>query len=128
MDGRPESTTRKWICAILLTLGNTVTMMDKVTLTGVMADVQSFFKIDDGAAGALQSALCLSTTLASPLVGYLGDRMNRKFLIWGGVVISSFGVILGAFMRNYMAFFVTRMIIGSAQAFTLSNSCIVLIQ
>lgn len=121
MDSVLESKLRKWICVALLTMGGTVVMMDRVTLTGVMVDVQTFFSIGDGYGGALQSVFSLSITFATPIVGYLGDRLNRKWLIWGGVAFSSFQVLLGAFMTNYTGFLMTRIIMGFAQAFTLGN-------
>jgi predicted MFS family arabinose efflux permease len=45
--------------------------------SGILRQVQDEYQIEDGQAGALQTAFVISYMLFAPLFGYFGDRYSR---------------------------------------------------
>lgn len=103
---------------------NMLNYMDRFTIVGVLAAVQSEFQIDNTRAGFLQTAFMLSYMCLSPVVGYLGDRYNRKYIILAGTLFWSGAVFFSSFIsgpENFWWFLVTRCLVGIGEA---SYSCI----
>jgi MFS family permease len=68
--------------------------------SGVLNDVQVFYKIDYSQAGLLQTSFIISYMLLSPLFGYLGDRYNRKYIMAGGIFFWSAVTLAGSFISE----------------------------
>lgn len=54
---------------------------------GVLPDIQNHFQINDLEAGLLQTAFIIAYLIFAPIIGYLGDRHNRKAIMIYGMVI-----------------------------------------
>ncbi len=60
---------------------NLLNYVDRYVLAAVIKPVQDSFGIGDARGGVLFMAFMLSYALFSPLMGWLGDRMTRKYLL-----------------------------------------------
>lgn len=49
-------------------------------MPGILTDIQCDLEANDAQAGLLQTAFIATYVIASPIVGYLGDRYSRKFV------------------------------------------------
>ena len=65
---------------------------------GILRQVQEEYQIDDGEAGALQTAFVICYMLFAPLFGYFGDRHSRKMIMAFGVLIWVIATLVGSFM------------------------------
>ncbi len=72
--------------------------MDRMTVAGVLSQVQVDYGIGDGQAGALQTAFVVSYMVFAPIFGYLGDRKSRKLIMAIGVFTWTVFTIIGSFM------------------------------
>ncbi len=59
------------------------------------------FADDDAKAGLLSTVFFISYALFSPVVGWLGDRVTRKYLIAGGVAVWSLATFASGWTQNY---------------------------
>ena len=114
----------RWGTLIVLFVVNLLNYMDRFTIVGVLSAVQHEFNIGKTEAGLLQTVFMLSYMCLSPVVGYLGDRYNRKVIILCGLVFWTLVVFLSSFIRgedNFWLFVLTRALVGIGEA---SYSCI----
>jgi MFS family permease len=90
-----------------LCLINLLNYTDRYILAGVMNELQKAFTLNDTQGGQLATIFMVVYMCASPLGGFLGDRMPRRILIgisvlvWSGATIgsglaTSFGLLLAA--------------------------------
>ncbi|XP_034942210.1 protein spinster isoform X3 [Chelonus insularis] len=114
-DSRPI-TMREWVTVIILCFVNLINYMDRTTIAGVLPNIQSQFRKENGALGLLQTAFIISYMLFAPLFGYLGDRYNRKVIMSSGVFIWSLTTFIGSYMETYGTFIVFRMCVGIGEA------------
>jgi MFS family permease len=66
--------------------------------------------------GTLGSVFFVVYMLASPLSGYLGDRMQRRKLIAAGIFLWSLSTVASAFAQNYEQLLVARALTGIGEA------------
>ena len=115
----------KWSTLILLFIINLINYMDRYTIYGVLSAVQVAFGIDKKGAALLQTVFLVSYMLLSPVVGYLGDRFNRKIIILVGLISWTLVVLLSSFIpgdpSNWYTFLATRAMVGVGEA---SYACI----
>ncbi|MEY4065030.1 MAG: hypothetical protein RIR26_1238 [Pseudomonadota bacterium] len=101
----------------LLFLINLVNYLDRFVLSSVLEPVKQELKIaDDGDMGRLATAFLLGYFLSSPIFGYLGDRIPRKYLMVGGIVAWSIGTFLTGYARNYSDMIIYRVVVGLGEA------------
>lgn len=81
-------------------------------ITGVLPDIQSFFKIGDDEGGLLQTVFVLSYMVFAPIFGYLGDRYSRKHIMAFGITLWSATTLLGSFMNHFGWFIAFRALVG----------------
>src|SRR5712664_2697056 len=77
----------------VLSLINFFNYLDRYILAGVIPLVESQLRIDHERAGLLASVFMIVYLLASPVGGYLGDRVQRRFLVAGSIFIWSLATI-----------------------------------
>jgi len=63
-------------------------------------DIKNFFGINNASAGLLQTVFIISYMVVAPIFGYLGDRFNRKLLIFVGMLIWSGCTLFASFITN----------------------------
>lgn len=107
---------RAWIATWFYVLAFVVICMDKSICGTLMKDIQGFYQIKDSLGGAAQSAPAVVSVLVSPIIGYFGDRYNRKILLIAGITVEMAGTLLCSVMPNYIGFLVCRGLVGMGQA------------
>src|SRR5438874_843668 len=77
----------------VLTVINLLNYTDRYILAGVMQSVQKEFSLTDAQGGQLATVFMVVYMCASPLGGFLGDRMPRRFLISIAVLVWSLATV-----------------------------------
>lgn len=91
---------RQWITVAVLVYVNLINYMDRLTLAGILTDIQHEFNANDAMMGLLQTAFIVSYMFFAPLFGYLGDRYSRKAIMAAGVFLWSIFTLIGSFMSG----------------------------
>lgn len=109
---------RLWPVASLLVLTgfNLFDYLDRYLLASTLPVLQADLKISDEQAGTLWSAFMLGYFLTSPIFGYLGDRLPRRWLIAAGVFVWSFGTLMSGHVSTFVALLWFRVLVGFGEA------------
>ena len=118
-DTKESGYLRNFFKLTLLCLINILNYTDRYIISSVLIDLQNYFDIDKSTAGLLQTSFLLSFNLTAPLVGYLGDRYNRKYLLLVSCLLWLFSIVGGSFtMPNQFGLFIfTRCCFGISTSF-----------
>lgn len=100
---------------IVLTTINFLNYIDQRLLSAVLESIKAEWMLSDAQGGLLGSVFVIVYTLCAP-VGFLGDRMKRKNLIAGGVLLWSLATVAAAFARNYQDLLIARALLGVGEA------------
>ncbi len=100
---------------VVLTAINFLNYIDQRLLSAVLEQIGAEWSLTDGESGWLGSVFVIVYTLMAP-VGFLGDRMRRKNLIAGGVLLWSLATVGAAFARNYHELLIARALLGVGEA------------
>jgi predicted MFS family arabinose efflux permease len=107
---------RPWPALLVLTGLNVFNYLDRQVLPSLVKPISAEFKIGYDLAGAVGTAFMLGYFLTSPIFGYLGDRMQRKWLIAIGVVVWSLGTVLTGMAGGLASLFAFRVLVGFGEA------------
>uniref|UniRef100_A0A8R1TWL4 MFS domain-containing protein n=1 Tax=Onchocerca volvulus TaxID=6282 RepID=A0A8R1TWL4_ONCVO len=109
---------RDYVCLVLLFVINLLNYMDRFTVAGVLTEVQEFFSIDDTGAGLLQTVFIIFYMIFAPLVGFFGDRYNRKWIMITGIAIWILAVLASSFVpaNSFWLFLLLRGVVGIGEA------------
>ncbi len=107
---------RAWYGLFILTLINLLNYCDRYIVAGVMGRMQSEFSLTDEQGGRLGSLFMVVYMFASPLGGYLGDRMSRRVLVAIAVAIWSFATIGSGLASTFALLLVARCATGFGEA------------
>ena len=99
-----------------LTAMNLLNYVDRYILASVIGPVQEGLHIKDDDAGILMAAFLVSYTLFSPVVGWAGDRVPRKYLVALGVGLWSLATFLSGWVHSYHEMFAARVVLGVGEA------------
>ena len=115
----------KYATLLILFCINLLNYMDRFTIISVLSAVRNAFEIDNKKAALLNTVFLISYMILSPIVGYLGDRYNRKVIIIIGLIFWTSIVMLSSFIdgsrENFGLFLATRAAVGVGEA---SYSCL----
>ncbi len=100
---------------VVLTTINFLNYIDQRLLSAVLESIKAEWTLSDTQGGLLGSAFVIAYTVAAP-IGYLGDRLSRKNLIAGGVLLWSLATIAGSMARTYEELLVSRALLGVGEA------------
>ncbi len=100
---------------IVLTAINFLNYIDQRLLSAVLESITKEWSLSDAQGGLLGSVFVIVYTLMAP-VGFLGDRMKRKNLIAGGIMLWSLATVGAAFARSYEELLVARALLGVGEA------------
>jgi MFS transporter, Spinster family, sphingosine-1-phosphate transporter len=111
-DGPP------WPAAALVALTgiNLFNYLDRQVLPAVLTPITQALHLSDSQLGTIQAAFMLGYFLTSPFFGYLGDRLPRKGLIAGGVLVWSIGTALSGWAPNVVSLLFFRILVGLGEA------------
>ncbi len=100
----------------LMTLLNFVNYIDRYVLPAVAPRIKEELGLTDTQLGFLGSAFLFSYFIASPLFGWLGDRLSRTRLMAIGVAIWSLATAGGGLARSFVQMAVARGTVGVGEA------------
>ena len=100
----------------ILTLINLVNYLDRYIIAVALPEIQKDFGINDAQSGLLGTVFIVVFMLASPLGGFLGDRVPRRLLVAGGVILWSLATGASGLASSFTALLLARAVIGIGEA------------
>lgn len=101
---------------IVLTSLNLLDYLDRQLLAAVLTPIKEELKLSDEQLGTIQSAFMWGYFLTSPLFGYLGDRVPRRWLVAAGVFVWSLGTLMSGHVSALGALIFFRVLVGFGEA------------
>jgi len=101
---------------LILTGLNLLDYLDRQLLASVLTPVKEELQLSDGELGVLLSAFMWGYFLTSPIFGYLGDRVPRRWLIAAGVFVWSIGTLMTGHVSALAALIFFRVLVGLGEA------------
>lgn len=95
---------------------NLLNYIDRYSFFAVGVDIKKSFEIDDFWYSVLGVAFMVVYTVVSPVMGWLGDRYDRRRLLAGGVALWSFATVGSAFSLDFYHMFFWRSLLGVGEA------------
>ncbi len=106
----------KYFALAVLFVMNTLNYVDRYAFFAAGSHIQRDLQIDDYWFGWLGAAFMIVYTVFAPFTGWLGDRYNRKILIFGGVGLWSLATVGAAFSADFYHMFFWRALLGIGEA------------
>ena len=100
----------------ILSVINLLNYTDRYILAGVMKKVQDAFHLSDSEGGLLATTFMVVYLAASPVGGYLGDRMPRRVLIGAAVLLWSLATIASGLASTFLLLIIARALTGVGEA------------
>ncbi len=106
-----------WYITILLTLIYILSFVDRQVLSILVEPIKADLQISDTRMGLLMGAAfaIFYGTMGLPL-GWLADRVKRKFVLGVGIAVWSAATIASGFVRGFGALFGARVLVGAGEA------------
>jgi MFS family permease len=104
-----------WTLFILTGL-NLFNYLDRSVMPAVLTDIKTHFALSDGQIGRLNTIFMLGYFVTSPVFGYFGDRVSRKWLIATGIFVWSLGTVLTGFATSFLLLLAYRVLVGVGEA------------
>ena len=91
---------------------------DRYSLSGVPSEIKLYFNVGNAEIGILQTIFVVAYFILAPIIGYIGDKLERKYLIILATVLEIASVITGSLIRdpskfNYLV--ASRFLLGLAE-------------
>ncbi|WP_326523681.1 MFS transporter [Sphingomonas sp.] len=127
VTGGWPSPARSWLTVAVLTLGYTVSFVDRTILSLLIDPIKADLGLSDTQIALLQGlAFGLFYIAMGMPLGWLVDRVSRKKVIAGGVTFWCLATAACGLSSNFWQIFVARMGVGAGEA-TLSPAAISMI-
>jgi MFS family permease len=108
-----------WYATLILTLAYTFSFVDRQILNLLVDPIKQDLDITDTGVSFLQGfAFAISYIFMSIPVGRLVDRVNRIFVLIGGVIIWTGATVASGLSQNYGQLMAARMVVGGGEAST----------
>lgn len=101
---------------VVLTGLNLLDYLDRQLLAAVLTPIKEELHLSDEQLGTLQSAFMWGYFLTSPIFGYLGDRLPRRWLVGAGVFVWSLGTLMSGHVSALGALIFFRVLVGFGEA------------
>jgi predicted MFS family arabinose efflux permease len=101
---------------VILSVGTFVIGTDAFIVAGVQPDISSVLGVDATAVGQLITVFAITYAVASPVLGALTGRWERRQLLLAALAIFVVGNVLAAVTPNYGWMLVARVIAGAGAA------------
>ncbi len=95
---------------------NLLNYIDRYSFFAVGTAIKRDLTIDDKWFGVLGGSFMIVYTIISPLMGWLGDRYNRRMILAAGVGLWSLATVGTAFSHNFYEMFFWRALLGVGEA------------
>ncbi len=100
----------------LLTGLNLCNYLDRWVLPAVLSPLERDLGLDDAHFGMVATIFMVGYFVTSPIFGYLGDRLARRWLVAGGVVVWCAGTMLSSQAHGLVALVCFRILVGVGEA------------
>lgn len=100
----------------VLTGLNVLNYVDRSVLWAVQPLIKEEFGVSHAQIGLLTTTFLWSYMLAAPLIGYIGDRFPRKYIVGVGIIIWSGFTFLTAVTHSFNALMWRHIIVGIGEA------------
>lgn len=106
-----------WYITILLTLIYILSFVDRQVLSILVEPIKADLQISDTRMGLLMGAAfaIFYGTMGLPL-GWLADRVKRKYVLGSGITVWSAATIASGFAQGFNALFGARVLVGAGEA------------
>ncbi|MFL5321805.1 MAG: spinster family MFS transporter [Myxococcaceae bacterium] len=101
---------------VTLTLINLLNYLDRYVVPGSLVKIEQTFHLDHDQSGSLLSLFFIVYMIASPLGGWLGDNVPRKWIVGVSVLLWSAATIASGLSKTYPQLLVARSLIGVGEA------------
>jgi MFS transporter, Spinster family, sphingosine-1-phosphate transporter len=101
---------------LLLSLINLVNYLDRYIISAVLPDILKDFSLTNEQGGRLGTVFIWVFLLASPIGGYLGDRMPRRILVGVSLLVWSLATAASGLAGTFLALLIARAVIGVGEA------------
>src|SRR5215207_683952 len=101
---------------LVLTSLNLLDYVDRWVLAAVFTPIKEELHVSDETLGTLQTAFLWGYFLTSPIFGYLGDRVPRRWLVATGVFVWSIGTLMCGHISTISAMMFFRVLVGFGEA------------
>lgn len=106
----------KYFALAVLFSMNLLNYVDRYSFFSVAPYLKEDLKINNQGYGFLSSSFMIVYTIVTPLVGWLGDRYNRKVMLASGVGLWSLATVGTAFSHSFAEMFFWRALLGLGEA------------
>ncbi|MGE5755312.1 MAG: MFS transporter, partial [Planctomycetaceae bacterium] len=106
----------KYFALAILFSMNLLNYVDRYSFFAVGTHIQKDLGIGGRGYGVLSASFMIVYTIVTPLIGWLGDRYNRRFLLAFGVGLWSVATVGTAFSRGFWDMFCWRALLGVGEA------------
>ncbi len=107
---------RPVLLLIFLTALNFANYIDRFLVSAVLKNVQLEMGLSKEQSGLLATVFLVGFFLSSPVFGYLGDRVPRKWLVVVGAVLWSVATITSGTATTVAGLFFSRALVGVGEA------------
>jgi MFS family permease len=101
---------------VILVVLNLLNYVDRNLLAGAQPIIQGALHLKDARLGGLSSLFFVAYMFAAPLVGWLGDRLQRRILVPAAVMWWSCALGAATIARNFSWFPYAYMMVGVGEA------------
>lgn len=111
----PENSARIYLLVVLTSI-NLVNYLDRFIISALLPLISADLHLTDAQLGFLHTAFTFSYALAAPFLGFLGDRMDRKWLASATVFLWSLATGFSGLARSYGTLLGVRACVGIGEA------------
>lgn len=106
----------KVFALVVLTSMNVVNYLDRYIISALLPFIQADMKLTDAQLGLLHTIFTLTYIFSAPFLGYLGDRVTRKWLASITVLFWSIATALSGLAGSYRTLLGIRAMVGIGEA------------
>src|SRR5215469_83669 len=114
--GRLPTIGGKWFALAILFSMNLLNYVDRYTFFAVGPQIKHDLRINLFWLGVLNASFMILYTVVLPLVGWLGDRYNRRRILCFGVALWSVATVGTAFAGTFKEMLFWRGLLGVGEA------------
>ncbi|CBY09170.1 unnamed protein product [Oikopleura dioica] len=109
------STCRRVCALIVLWLYCCMSYCDRYSIAGVLSEVKEVFDLDHTNSAWLTTIFLISYMSFAPVIGYLGDRFDRKWLLIIGLVCQITTNLAGSTATTFSGLLLSRFFLGVSE-------------
>jgi MFS family permease len=112
----PPILSPKWLLVALLVVVGGINYADRTAITAVFPLLKSDLSLTDVGLGLVGSMFLWSYGLSSPFAGYIGDRLDRRYLVVASLTVWSVVTLACGLVTASWQLFGLRVLLGIAES------------